>query len=183
MERRFSTLVLIAIASPLCGLALGAVTNGINGQISRDYFAIVMSWDWSTAPIRAIPQGMLEGFAAGLLVGFVLAIAVAASTRVQCPPTLALKALALALAIVMICWVSGGVIGMVLARVRPSLWGFVFIGVPPRVNLPRFAWVGGSIWGAYAGASLGLIAASIFVHMRWKRIAHQPSGFLVVTQQ
>ena len=183
MQRRFSTLVLLAVASPLCGVALGAFTNAINGQISADYFAIVMSWDWIAAPTRAIAQGMLEGFAVGLLFGFVLAIAVAASTRVQCPPRLALKALALALAIVVICWLIGGMVGTILARVRPSLWGFVFIGVPRRVNLPRFAWVGGSILGAYAGAAVALVAASVFLHIQWKRLAHPPGGFLVMPQQ
>src|SRR5207248_1018140 len=140
----------------------------------------VMSWDWSSSPLLAIGQGVIEGFAVGLLFGFFLAIVVAASTRVQCPPPLALRALGEALAIVIICWFVGGVAGTILARVQPSLWGFVFVGVPPRVNLPRFAWVGGSIWGAYAGAMLALLAASIDLHVRWRRMTRTAHGFAIV---
>src|SRR5205823_11163643 len=116
----------------------------------------------------------------GIFFGVFLAIVSAASTRMRCPLPLAIRSLRLALGVVMVCWVTGGIVGLVLAHVMPSLWGFFFIGVPPRVNLPRFAWVGGSIWGAYAGAMLALLAASIDLHVRWRRMTRTAHGFAIV---
>lgn len=167
--------------APACGALLGAVMNAINGRVSADYFAIVMSWDWAAAPSRAILQGVLEGCAAGLLFAIGLLIIIAASTAMCCPAGLAVRALATALVIVAICWLIGGVSGVILARIRPRLWGSFFIGVPLRVNLVRFAWVGGSIWGAYGGMLIGLIVAGVSLHLRWRRM-HAPRGaFAVIT--
>jgi hypothetical protein len=174
--------VVICIVAPIAGAILGAMMNTINGRVSADYFAIVMSWDWATAPTRAIFQGALEGFAAGLLFGFFFAIVIAASTRLRCPPPLALRTFFLAMAIVVIAWVIGGVIGVGLSLLWPKLWGFFFVGVPPRVNLPRFAWVGGSIWGAYGGSVIALIVASITLHLRWRQIQPPRRAFAVLVQ-
>jgi len=70
----------------------------------------------------------------------------------------------------------------VLARLWPQLWGFFFVGVPRRVNLPRFAWVGGTIWGAYAGTPLALLVSATLLHVRWKRMTGPRAyGFGVVT--
>src|SRR6185369_10207707 len=122
---------LVAMGS---GAAMGAVTNAINGQVSADYFAIVMCWDGLAASRLAIFQGVLEGGAMGVVFGICFAIVIAASTRMRCPIRLALKALAIALAIVAVCWVIGGIVGVVLSRFCPQLWGYFFIGVPPRVS-------------------------------------------------
>jgi len=178
--RSFHTLAIICGIAPIAGAVLGAIMNTIDGQVSADYFAIVMSWDGQTAGIHAIAHGVLEGFAAGLLLGFFFAIVIAASTRGRCPLPLALRSFALAPAIAMIGWFFGGGIGVTLALLWPQLWGFFFVGVPPRVDLVRFAWVGGSIWGGYGGALIGLIVASITLHLRWRRMQGPRQAFAVV---
>jgi hypothetical protein len=166
----------------MAGVLLGAATNLIDGSVSADYFAIVMSWDWADAPKRAVLQGMLDGWALGLFFGVFFAIASAASTRLRCPPRLSLRVLAEAIGIVLTCWLIGGIVGTTLARLWPNLWGFFFVGVPPRVNLPRFAWVGGTIWGAYAGTVLALIVGSARLHLRWKRMqGPRAHGFGVIS--
>jgi hypothetical protein len=180
VERSWSTPIMLCIAGPLWGAVLGIITNAIDGAVCSDYFAIVMSWDGQSAAYRALFQSAIEGFALGLFFGFFLAVATAASTRLRCPRSLAMRALCLALAIVLICWSAGGVIGFVLAKIWPKLWGFFFIGVPPRVNLPRFAWVGGSIWGAHGGTLLGLIVCSVFIHIRWRRLNVPLAAFPVL---
>jgi hypothetical protein len=158
------------------------VSNSIDGLISRDYFAIVMSWDWQAAPFLAVLQGAIEGAVLGLFFGVFFVIVLAASTGLRCRPGLALRGLALALLIVISCWIIGGITGAVLARIEPRLWGFFFVGVPPRVNLPRFAWVGGSIWGAYAGTAIGLTTSAVYIHRAWRRITGRVRGFAVVAQ-
>ena len=166
---RWETPVILGMLGPTCGAALGAIMNAINGRVSADYVAIVMSWDWAAAPSRAILQGVLEGGVVGLVFAVFLFMVTAASTALRCPPGIAVRGLGVALATVAECWAIGGAIGVTLSLAWPQLWGFFFIGVPPRVNLPRFAWVGGSIWGAYGGAAVGLIAASVMLHRRWRR--------------
>jgi hypothetical protein len=177
---RWATPVVVCVVASLAGALFGAATNVINGRVSADYFAIVMSWDGQTAAVRAIVQGLFEGWAAGLLLGFFFCVVIAASTRLRCPPPLALRTLAIAPATAAAGWVIGGAIGVTLALLWPQLWGFFFVGVPPRVNLPRFAWVGGSIWGAYAGAVIGLVIASVTLHRRWQRTHGRTQGFGVL---
>jgi hypothetical protein len=154
----------------------------INGRVSPDYFAIVMSWDWADAPSLAVLQGMIEGAPVGFAFALFLSIVVAASTRMRCAIGPALRALAAALGIVVTAWMIGGVIGVTLSIIWPRLWGFFFIGVPPRVNLQRFAWVGGSIWGAYGGAAIGLIVASVMLHRQWRRTHGTPRAFAIVIE-
>jgi hypothetical protein len=180
-DRRFLTPILVCALAPVAGALLGGILNTINGRVSADYFAIVMSWDWETAPTRAIFQGALEGFAAGLLLGFFFAMVIAASTRWRCPLPLALRTFALVPAIAIIGWIVGGIIGVTLSLLWPRLWGFFFIGVPPRVDLPRFAWVGGSIWGVYGGSLVGLIVACVTLHVRWRRRQGGDRGFTVLS--
>ena len=181
-RRRLITPLLLCGTGPFAGAAVGAAMNRINAQVSPDYFAIVLSCDFKDAAISAMFHGTFEGAALGLFFGLFFAIASAASTRLRCPPRLALRALLEAIVIVVICWLIGGIVGTVLARLWPQLWGFFFVGVPPRVNLPRFAWVGGSIWGAYAGTLLALIVCATLLHIRWKRMTGPRAyGFGVVT--
>jgi hypothetical protein len=173
-------LIAISLAGPLCGAMFGALDNAINGIVSPDYFAIVMSWDWADASRGAIARGAIEGASMGLAFSFFYGVTIAASTRMCCPPGLALRGLGIALTIVELFWIVGGVIGTGLAIVRPKLWGFFFIGVPPRVDLPRFAWVGGSICGAYGGTVIALAIAGVWVHFRWKRMSAPAHAFAVV---
>ena len=178
--RRWLTPLALCIAGPIAGVLLGAATNAINDSVCSDYFAIVMSWDGTHPILQAVVQGMLEGFALGLFFAFFFTIASAASTRLRCPLSLAMRTLAMAVAIVLVCWIVGGVAGVILSLIRPQLWGFFFVGVPSRVSLPRFAWVGGSIWGAYGGTILALIVCGIHVHLRWRRISGPTRAFAVL---
>ena len=179
--RRWRTPLVLCIAGSVAGTLLGAVTNAINDRVSSDYFSIVMSWDGTHSPLQAIAQGMLEGGALGLFFGFFFAIAAAASTRMRCPLRMALRVVMEAIVFVLFVWAVGGVIGIILAANWPNLWGFVFTGVPPRVNLLRFAWVGGSIWGSYAATPLAVLGGSLELHQRWKRISPPVHAFPILT--
>ena len=177
---RWRTPLLLCLAAVGSGFGLGAITNAINGQVSADYFAIVMSWDWQFAPIAAVMQGAFEGAVVGLVFGVFISVVLAASTKMRCPLPLAMEGVKLAIGVVAGSWVIGGITGTVLARLVPNLWGFVFVGVPPRVNLARFAWVGGSIWGAYFGAAVAFVAAPIYLHITWRRTTRRVRGFPMV---
>jgi hypothetical protein len=179
--QRSETPLILCFVATICGAVLGAVTNLIDGHVSRDYFAITMGCDWNAGAGLAVSDGAVAGTLLGLFFGALLAIAVSASTRLRCPPWLALRAFCEALAIVMLCWLAGGMAGATLARLWPRLWGFHFVGVPPRVNLSRFAWVGGTIWGAYGGTMLALNVCCVRVHLRWRRMSRSVSAFEVLS--
>jgi len=177
---RWRTPLLLCLAATASGFGLGAIANAIDGQVSRDYFAIVMSWDWEFASVAAVVQGAFEGTLLGLVFGVFISAVLAASTKMRCPLPLAMDGLKMALAFVASSWLIGGITGTVLARLVPNLWGFVFVGVPPRVNLPRFAWVGGSIWGAYFGAAVAFLVTPIYLHVTWRRTTRRVHGFPMV---
>jgi hypothetical protein len=176
---RWLTPALLCFAGPLAGALVGAAANAIDDCISSDYFAIVMGWDGTHSILLAVAQGIFAGAALGLFFGFFLAITSAASTRLRCPPRLALRMLGAAMTVVLASWVTGGIIGVMWAMMVPQMWGFFFVGVPPRVNLPRFAWVGGTICGAYGGTVLALIVWSIELHRRWRAMNTPIGGFPV----
>jgi hypothetical protein len=43
----------------------------------------------------------------------------------------------------------------------------------------RYAWVGGSIWGAYVGALAAAVIGCVFIRNRWRRVAAAAAGYEV----
>ncbi len=171
----------LCLAAPLAGALFGAAANAVNDCVSPDYFAIVMGWDGMHSIFRAITEGMFAGAGLGAVFGFLLAITSAASTRLRCPLTLALRTLGMAIAVELAFWVLGGIIGVMWAIMAPQMWGFFFVGVPSRVSLPRFAWVGGTTCGAYGGTFLVVLVCSIALHQRWRQMNAPISAFPILT--
>jgi hypothetical protein len=152
------------------GVSVGAVTNAINLRVSQNYFERVMNWR-RDVPLRTILQGMLEGGVLGLFFGLTLSIASAASSRLRAPFRLVLRVLLNAVTIVLICWIAGGTIGACLATFDPQLFWLIIPVGPPSWGLTRFAWVGGTIWGAYAGTAIATLTGCIMLHRRWRSAA------------
>ncbi len=181
---RWWTPIIIAPIAVLLGVIFGAMTNVVNACVSLDYFSIVMDWEASPQVLWhwTILQGVLEGGVLGSIFGIIFSITIAASTRLRCPLVFAAKYLVKAVLVVLVCWIIGGVIGVTLSHSNRSLWGSVFIAVPPTLSLPRFAWVGGTINGAYLGVPIALLWLSILFHWRWRKSAPyaMPRGFPVI---
>jgi hypothetical protein len=164
------------------GIVLGALTNAVNGRVSPEYFAAVMGWNPADVSYLAILQGMFEGGILGTMFGIVVAIAFAASAGVRGPLGLAVRALALAMVVVLVCWAAFGVLGLLLAVADPRSVRSVLIGVPPDPSgTQRYAWVGGSIWGGYTGTLVGAVVACAWQHWKWRRLCATPgTGFEVL---
>lgn len=168
--------------SVLIGSVLGAATNVGNSFISPDYFRIVMNW-WAIPDVRvyAITQGAIEGAVLGGAFGIFIAIAGAFITRLRGTLTLTSGALLLAYCVVFVCWVLGGVTGVVFASVAPQTFmDMVMVRNMPRTTLLRFAWVGGSIWGAYGGTLIAMVAGVIFLRRRWVIVGKAAPAFSIV---
>jgi hypothetical protein len=164
----------ILVMGPLGGALLGALTNLINGSISWEYFSIVMGWDPVASGFLAIPQGMLEGGALGTLFGVVVAFAFGVMTRFSGGLALAVRAWLLAAMTVLVCWTIGGACGAILGYTEPDLFRALFpLSRALSAGIVRFAWVGGSIWGAYAGTVVGCVLACVYLYVKWRRVLRQ----------
>src|SRR5215217_5539036 len=161
-EIRWGTPPALVGLSTWAGAVLGFATNAVNGRVSPEYFETVMRWQREDVPAYAMVQGMFEGGALGLLFGLVFAVAAAASSRMRCPAGLASGVVWRAMLLALACWAAGGAAGVGLAALAGNWFGANFRGVPPEPGqMLRYAWVGGSIWGAYAAAALGPLAPAL----------------------
>jgi hypothetical protein len=181
--RPFVPLLVIG-AGILAGAFVGAVTNTINSTISADYFQGVMGWTAADAPRFAVAQGVLEGAGLGLGFGIIFGAASALSTGLRTGAPLPLRVLLQSVILVCACWTLGGLAGVAFAAMAPAYFRQALFQAP-YVNTPLlpYAWVGGTIWGAYAGSAIAAIWGCIVLHVRWRaavRAAHPPQGFEVL---
>jgi hypothetical protein len=171
MRRRWWVAVVIPFFGLAAGVSLGAVTNLVNGAVSPFYFWAVMRWRVSEIWYLAVLQGMLEGGLLGLFFGVVVAISFAASTRLFGTLPLAIGALVRAVLVALCCWAVGGLLGLFLTSLSMDFWypkGGLYSTSTMSQRL-GYSWVGGSIWGAYAGTPAGAIFACVWLHLKWKR--------------
>jgi hypothetical protein len=160
------------------GMLVGASTNAINGAVSPAYFISVMGWQFvSNVWWASVAQGVLEGIIGGALLSFVFTTALSIITRGSCPYKMAVRWLGRILLPVYGLWAVGGIGGVTLAVLRPQFFQSTFIGVPgDLVQMLRYAWVGGSIWGAYVGGPLAVIVGLLLFRMSWRRMLKRQSG-------
>jgi hypothetical protein len=164
---------LLAIAATAVGMGgfIGATTNAVGGAVSPLYFQNVLGWGEIENIWRAaVAQGIFEGLMYGLFFSVVFTLVVGIVSRAQCAYTSALRYLFSIMAGVYGCWVLGGLIGTGLAVLSPEFFQRTFADAPDRhAEMLRFAWVGGSIWGAVAGGVLAMTIGCILFGVRWKR--------------
>lgn len=167
--KRPLSLIGIGAATVLAAMLFGASTNAVNGEVSETYFTSVMGWQdhvWA----QSIVQGILEGFVLGLLFAAVSTAAIGIITCGSCDLGTGLRWLRGILLAVYALWTLGGISGVALAAAQPHFFRISFIGVPGgRGEMFRFAWVGGSIWGAYGGGLLAIVVGLILFPRSWRR--------------
>jgi hypothetical protein len=165
------------------GLSLGALTNSINTLISPYYFRRVMYWndlDNERVFLLAIRQGIFEGAILGVAYAIFFSIAAGMITGLRCPLRLVVQCLVVAILIVLGSWLVGGLVGLGWALLSPGTFQASVRTAPSEyaVLLP-FAWVGGTIYGAYAGTIISATYAAFFFR-QWRRTFFTERGFAVV---
>jgi hypothetical protein len=161
------------ITGVLAGGMFGGVVNMINGIVSPRYFVAVLNWRnvddvWSAV----VAQGVFEGLLFGLFFSTVFAAATGIITRAACSFRFCVRHLLGIVAAIAVCWFLGGLAGVGLAALSRDFFEMTFhygSGVG-AVNLLRFAWVGGSIWGAELGGLASLIVGIVVLRAHWHRI-------------
>lgn len=158
-----------------CGLAvavsmtLGALANALNGWVCPEYFAFVMGWDPnSNIWLRAILQGLLEGFVIGgvLSVGFFGIGGLLTQFRL----TFARAARYLA-AIVIVAVIAAVILGLVLMTMDDVRHTVLHSA---RRFSPSFGWVKGCISGLEQGGALAAFVAMFVLVVRdWRRVSKE----------
>ena len=169
------SLLFIAATCIVAGAVIGASTTAVNGAVSPEYFRNIMRWDDVENIWRAsLAQGILEGLVYGVLFAMVFTIVVGRVSSGRCTLGIALRYLIPIVLAIYVCWAIGGVLAMGLATLSPEFYRRAFIGVPGAFGpMLRYAWVGGSIWGAMFGSLLAIVIGSVLFSTHWP-IHHEP---------
>ena len=150
----------ILILGPLVGSAVGGLINSINAAVSPDYFSQVMDWE-NNIWLRSVLQGMLEGLVLGLgnAIAFLVAALVFVMDEVTLAQLLRLTA-AIAIAAFLLTLVTATA-SVMLSNLIPDFWPIYNPNWSSAEERIRYAWVKGSIEGAYYAAPfivlLGLV--------------------------
>jgi len=168
-------LILIAATAIVGGAFIGASTNAINGAVSPLYFRNIMRWQDVEDVWRAsVAQGILEGLIYGIMFSVVFTSVVGLVSRARCSVKFAFRHMCVIVLAIYCCWAIGGLFAMGLATLSPEFYRNAFIGVPDGfAPMLRYAWVGGSIWGAMFGGLLAVLIGSVLFAIRWRRVQHE----------
>jgi hypothetical protein len=161
----------IALCGVLASGLLGGTTNAVNGLVSPAYFVTILGWQGVEDVWRAsIAQGVFEGLLFGVFFSLAFSVATGIMTGVGCTFGFAFQHLLGILGGAYLCWAFGGLVAMGLATLSPEFYRRAFIGVPAEQGaMLRYAWVGGSIWGAELGGLVCLVIGQVVLRANWRR--------------
>jgi len=164
-------LVGLFVTGTVAGAALGALCNSINGWLSPHYFRNIFRGNDVQDLWRAsLAQGIFEGLLFGIFLSLVFVIVAGLVSKVRCSYRFGATVLLAVVAIALVCWLIGGLVGIGLAALSPDFFRHAFRGAPSDCpDMLRFAWVGGSILGLQFGGVAALILESFAFYARWQR--------------
>jgi hypothetical protein len=170
-ESRPLALAGILVSGVLGSAFLGGTTNAVNGAVSPDYFVRILGWHGVEDVWRAsIAQGIFEGIMFGIFLSFLFTVVTGVLTSASCSYGFAARHLLGILAGAYGCWAVGGLAAVGLAALSPEFYRRAFIGVPEGFeDMLRYAWVGGSIWGAEFGGFVSVIVGLVILRANWRR--------------
>jgi hypothetical protein len=168
---RPGVLAAVAFTGILAGGFVGGATNAVNGLVSPLYFVTILGWPNVDVWRAAIAQGVFEGLLTGFAFSVIFTIATAIITGGTCSFPFAFKHLLGIVAAIFVLWIVGGLVAMGLATLSPQFYRAAFIGVPDDFDeMLRYAWVGGSIWGAQIGGLLCTVLCLVYLRANWRRV-------------
>jgi len=151
--------LLLALIPVFMGPVLGIATNYLNARISKEYFQTVMEWDGlsqSYITYLAMVQGAREGFLYGAIFSLIFTSYVAWRKYDGLGNKFFRFLLIRVPIIITTCWLTGGILGVVVFYVLPDTTGVPFLFQSLNHGLEHFGWVGGSIRGGMLGGVVAL---------------------------
>lgn len=151
---------------------VGAATNAMSGLVSRQYFNVVIGrwYGGSMSLAECVYQGLWESTFFGVAFAIVFTIVYIATTLTRCPLRFVCRTLGIVLLVTVACWGIGGAMGFAYAYTSPIEFQRMFPPSRAAVGggaLCRWGFVGGSIWGVYAGGLLSLLVACLVLPLCW----------------
>jgi len=173
-KSNFLTIVFVAVTCILIGGLIGAVTNMINGTVSPYYFQAALNWNFQDIWSASVAQGIFEGLIYGVIFSIVFTTGFGIITKGTATYSFAFRILIKITAIVILCWIIGGLIATFLVRISPDFYRSHFPLTPTdQSEMIKFAWVGGSIWGGMIGAFLSTFMSIILMKNGWLKNSQQ----------
>ena len=168
-QSNYITIFFVALTCVFTGGFIGAITNMINGAVSPNYFRIEMRWDFQDIWTASVAQGILEGLLYGVIFSIIFTTGFGIVTKGQANYKFALKQLLKIIMIVFGCWIIGGILAVFLASLSPEFYKSHYYNVPnDKIEILKYAWVGGSIWGGMIGGLLSAILGVVVIKNNWK---------------
>ena len=171
-------LAAVAVSGVFASGFFGGATNAVNGAVSPTYFVNILGWHGVEDVWRAsIGQGIFEGLLFGVFFSLLFTVCVGIITGVCCTFGFAFKHLLGILCGGGFCWAAGGLLAMGLATLSPEFYRRAFIRVPDEFEaMLRYAWVGGSIWGAEFGGFMSIVVGLLILRGNWRRKISDPAA-------
>jgi prolipoprotein diacylglyceryltransferase len=161
----------IALTCIITGGIFGILTNMINGAVSPYYFRKVMHWDFPDIWPAAITEGLLKGLLYGIIFSLVFTCGFAIITKGDAAYGFGFRQLLKTVAFIAICWVVGGLFAILLISINPDFYRSLFpIAPKDEVEMLKFAWVGGSLWGGVIGGLLSSILGVMVTRNAWHEL-------------
>ena len=150
---------------------VGFITNMINSIISPEYFIKIMHWDTVQNIMQAtIAQGIYQGIIQGIFFTLLFTCVYIVSLKSDIDLRKTLLWISYMAVATIGLWILGGLIAILLSVLSPEFYKKTFIGVPDDFGaMIRYAWVGGSIWGATFGGMLVMIIGTILYRNNYKK--------------
>ena len=161
---RCSTPIITLVCGPAFGATLGAIVAIIDCFVLRSYLD-PNYWVWQCRIMAE--QDIKEALALGVAHGVLFTIFVIARTRLRATPELAMRCFGCGILMVILALALGAVIGYILGRFAPSLWGRLLPPIPPPLDSATFGTVNGTGAGGYIGAAAALALSCFLLHRRW----------------
>ncbi len=161
-QSNFLTIFYVALSCVALGGFIGATTNMINGAVSPYYFRVVMYWEFEDIWMASVAQGIFEGLLYGVFFALIFATGF---------DSLAFNQLRKLIAVVFACWTMGGLLAMFLAVLSSNFYkGHFPLAPSDKMELIKFAWVGGSILGGMIGGLLSAVFGVVITKNSWAKV-------------
>lgn len=159
----------VSLTCIFLGVCIGAITNILNGIISPRYFSIVMGWDFFNIIRAIIAQGIFEGLIYGVIFSIIFTTGFCLITKNKATYNFAFRQLIKITLFVLSCWTIGGILAVLLSLLSPEFYKSHFYAVPTeKIEMVKYAWVGGSIYGGMIGGFFGAIFGVVLIKDNWK---------------
>jgi hypothetical protein len=163
------------VSGVILAIICGGVMNAIDGMVSTPYFQWIFYYpggspNWSPMELywHTVGEGLREGMWFGVIMSAFFMFFVACSSKGSSGFLFCFRYLLKIASVASLCWVIGGIVGIVTGLLLPNFLSFLFKLGASQIDRYRLLWVMFSIWGVYLGNIVALILGCLWFLRDWK---------------